>query len=196
MPRRVAQSTMALVMVATRPLLVDPVVAVAAEALEGTPRTRARASVRRARAASASDRVGLAVEALEGGPVRVDALDEVAPGDRGVGQVLGADPAAQAETDCCGSSCGDTSPRGRPSGHMPSAIWSALRWWGRGRRGRWRGLRGLGVPPPVGNPTSCRRPRMLMASGCSDSESAAADGVATEATTEAGTVSATSSTKV
>ena len=51
-------------------------------------------------------------------------------------------------------------------------------------------------------PTARRGPHELpttkdvMASGGSDSESAAADGVATEATTEAGTVSGTWSTKV
>ena len=60
----------------------------------GAPRTRRERRLAQGEGLLASRRVGLAAEAPEGDPVGADALDEVALGG-GLGQVVGADAAAQ-----------------------------------------------------------------------------------------------------
>ena len=96
LPRRVAQPTMALIMTADEALLVDPVVARTAEALEGLAPDQCQSLGPQRPGRLGIDPVGLAVEALERDPVGLDPLDEVTAGAGRVGQVLGADPTAQA----------------------------------------------------------------------------------------------------
>ena len=99
--------------VLTRSLVFDPVVAVAAEALEGKAADELEGLGAQAPAASAPTVCAWAAQALDGGPVRVDALDEVAASHGGVGQVVGADPVAHGRSVVLDGLAGGP-PRDRP----------------------------------------------------------------------------------
>ena len=77
-------------------LLVDPVITRTAEALEGAAADQFQGLDAQGSGRLRIDPVGLPDQALEGGPVTLDPLEEVAAGTGGVGQVLGSDPTAQA----------------------------------------------------------------------------------------------------
>ena len=76
-------------------LLVDPLEGSAGTPSKGLPRTRARASVRSARAASRPTVSASPIEPLEDGPVRVHPVDQIAAGDGSIREVLGADETAE-----------------------------------------------------------------------------------------------------
>ena len=112
-------------------LVFDPVVAVAAQALEGKAADEPEGLGAQApgpRRLRRSLRFG--AQALDGGPVRGGCPRRGSPGHRGVGEVLDPDPAAQRREALFWMVLRVASPRRNARrSHMPRAIWSALRWW-------------------------------------------------------------------